>query len=249
MDYKNPTSIGTWAAIAFTLLLAPLFFDYFDVYQKCESESWPCNVKKVLQSDKPFLPLTNCEIVELTFMAITYLLYKGLFTSWLVRTNRNLKAFGSLDASTNPYYPLLGLIFPVVLAVLVVLAGANKPIDSDTFRRLLTFLIVGSVFYIIASLRTLQQIWKGSNPVFQLPGEQWKASQGSFLILSRWVLSFLFPALMFMPLVSDSPGEAVSREWFLFWVSLSIAYWVISVLVIVRINLRQNIKFRTLAGG
>lgn len=240
--YKSPSSIGALAGVFFTLLLVPIVISYWEVYQICDFNNGDCNFYDLVEDAQATEVLTESELVQgvvlLVFFALGYLLYITFFTWWLNRANENLKAFGSEKSNAIPYYPIMGVLtlgffFPDVQQIL-----------GGKF-----FLVLAGVMFILiaASFKTLQQIWKGSNPAFLIVGEGWKKSKGSFLIVFRWALSFLFPIFLILPFIPSTSNMEISKAWFFFWVGMSLLYWVLTMIIISRISLRQRAKFRALA--
>lgn len=239
-QYRSPASIGAWTILFFTLFLVPFGIGYWELFQICESSGKNC-LQVLLESDAQQGILEGFSVFDLisgVFMLFSLLMYHIFFIWWLVRISDNISALGSKNVRTEPYY-LLSTLLILLLFVPVI----RDYLGSKT----LIFAALLILYQIITSLLTLQVIWKASNPVFLQNNEAWKKSKGSFLVLSRWALSFLFPVFLLLPFIPINADMTFSKPWFFFGVVMSALYWLISISVIMRINLRQKAKFLALA--
>ncbi len=242
--FRSPTKIGNWAVIFFSLLLVPIAFFYTSIYEMCDFSNGDCNVAehvvslingfKSSGSGEEALALLT---VPLVFMFLSGLLFFIFYYWWLWRSSANLGKLGSLK---RKYHPLLlaGINLLTILTFPGVISSSGKAI------LFIGLLVIGQA---ILSLLTLQEIWKGSDSSFLQTGISWKQAKSSFLIFSRWALSFIFPVLLFLPFLSFSVNLQVSQAWFFFWVGMIALYWLLTILVIVRINMRQRAKYLALA--
>ncbi|HHG86578.1 MAG TPA: hypothetical protein ENJ82_17645 [Bacteroidetes bacterium] len=103
------------------------------------------------------------------------------------------------------------------------------------------------LFGLTFPLLTFQEIWKGSNPEFLIQGTKWRRSPRSFLIFSWWLTSLALPVLIALPFLPTSFEGYVYESWFFLGVGLVAVYWLLSILLVIRINRRQMAKFRALA--
>ena len=241
--FKDPSAVGFWALTFFTILLLPVFFFYLGLYEACDFPQQPCDlqskIEEAVEDIKNNQHPPDSYLIFIPFFGPLVLFFVGgglfevFYLWWLWRTSSNLSALGSRDRRFAPLY-----LFIIFLMTALILLGGGK----DAILIVIGLLVLSSIL----SLYTLQEIWKGSDATFLIPGTGWKRGKGSFLIFSRWAMSFLFPFIVFLP-VLPSFQKTIHQSWFIFWIGMIILYWAMTIIAVSRINFRQRMKYLALA--
>jgi hypothetical protein len=173
--------------------------------------------------------------IYFTVFGSLWLLFQML---WTWRVSNNLAALGAFGRKYHPALMLLG-VGAFLLGILLLFVN---PIPSLILIPTAT----------IIPLLMLQEVWRGSNPTYLAMDGGWKRGKGSFVILSWWLLSLVFPLLLLLPLLPvgliNEVGLSwkISLEWFSVTVGILIGYCVLYGLMIVRVGYRQERKYRGL---
>ena len=235
-NYKRTGPIGFWAILMYTMVFLPIAFFYKGFFEYCiegRHGKWnECLEEYANSLAAASGGVENAQaflIGVIAFFVLTYLFSAVLFAIWYSRVSSNLQALGSEGRIWHPAL-LIGLI-------VVLLVSAIQPI-------LMLIIVVGLS---ILALLAFQEIWKGSNPNYLQKGYNWKKSRGSFLIFSWAIASITFPPLLLLPFLPVGGDANLSKDWFLVAVGIVGIYWLLSILLVLRINMRQSAKYKAWA--
>lgn len=236
-NFRRNGNIGFWAIAFLTFLFIPIGFLYKEFHERCpQVGANACDFVEWFQSiaEKNSQQETvGATIAVLALLTFTMLLSGIFFLVWFGRASRNLTALGSAGQSYKSWF--LTICFLIVLTGLVVLV--LQPIAG------LVLILLG----LILPLNIFQEVWKGSNPNFLEQGQSWKKTRSSFMIFSWWLGTLLMPVIIVLPFLPISLEGINYKEWFTFTIALSVAYWFLCIMVVMRINQRQLSKFKALA--
>lgn len=263
--YKRSNALAVWTLIWFGMFLLPIGFFYYGLYQ-VESmgvenqNTWDKLVKVIdwyneiapdhssykrnYQSGDDLTPKEQAAVVIAVGFGCYFFVFGSLWQLfqllWTWRVSNNLNALG---ASNRVYHPWL-----MLLCVAVMILGAFS---------LLIFPPLALVAFPVATilpLLILQEVWRGSNPNYLQVNGGWKRAKGSFLILSWWLLSLVFPVLLILPILPVGFFEkmgfdwSVSLNWFYVTIGILVAYCVMYGAVLARVNFRQWRKYNAWLG-
>lgn len=181
------------------------------------------------------MELTDAEEKAATVIGVAvasyYFVFGGLWFLfhylWTWRASNNLSRLGSHGRTYHP-----------ALLIVVAIVGLFSLGIAFPFVTILVIPISAFIPLLIT-----QEIWRGSNPAYLIEGTNWKTGKGSFLVTTWWLLSMVFPILILLPLVPTKLDLVIQIEWFYLTIGILIAYCVIYVLVIMRVNYRQYAKY------
>lgn len=246
--YRSASSLGMWAIFFFTLWLAPIGFFYYGLYKTANPSTGDIGIFQRIQEAKKEYdrimqsegsssyaePELSDEAIAILVCFLSYFLLFGLlcfmlYFFWLLRSSNNLTCLGSYKKTFHPIF----FLSVFVLGLVSLLAIPNLPWVP----------ILASVLCSILPLLILQEIWRGSNPTYLVEGVGWKKSKGSFMIFSWWLLSMIFPILLVLPLLPTTLNLNIQIEWFYVTIGILAVYYVLFVLVILRIDYRQKTKY------
>jgi serine/threonine protein kinase len=258
--FRSSRALAIWTLVWFGMFMLPIGFFYYGLY-RVEStmdehqDVWD-KVKEVIEWYDIVVPepfersydsgdLSPEEKVA-AGIAILFGIYFTVFGSlwllfqmlWTWRVSNNLAALGAFGRKYHPALMLLG-VGAFLLGILLLFVN---PIPSLILIPTAT----------IIPLLMLQEVWRGSNPTYLAMDGGWKRGKGSFVILSWWLLSLVFPLLLLLPLLPvgliNEVGLSwkISLEWFSVTVGILIGYCVLYGLMIVRVGYRQERKYRGL---
>jgi|GEM_PF-5115173 len=237
-NFRRPTSRGFWAMLFITALFVPLGFLYYDFFQHCHGELGNCDLKKWFETIQQSARSESGQIASLALVSVFALglILAGIFyTLWFARVSTNLRALGALDQRFNWAF--------ILVSLLTVVGGSATLFISTVIG------IVLIVLGLILPLFMIQEIWKASNPNYLSISVNWKQSKGSFMVVTWWIISLLFPVMIVLPTVPTSFVGNNYKAWFFLGISLNGLYWLLTMLLILRINRRQLVKFRGMLAG
>ncbi len=238
--FKYPHRFGFWTIVFFTMTFLALNFFYFSFHDKFRNDGYD-QIIEMTQKEGIEVP----EIVELVItgaiIGVFGLLTLVLFWFWYYRVSVNMRSLGSRGQRFIP------LVFvSIVLAVIAFIALSFPKPSSNGFEemnRLNIMAMIVTFVLLVPPLFALQELWKGSNPSQRVEGYIWRRSASSFLIFSWWLCSLLLPVLIILPVLPNTFEGKLSEIWFFITVGITIGYWAMGVVFILRVNYRQSKKY------
>ncbi|MEZ4826447.1 MAG: protein kinase [Bacteroidia bacterium] len=248
--FKNPASIGFWAVFFYLISVLPIGIFYYEIYTHCDFNAEGCNISSYLHlifSNHTKISEINPNLQIITplwsfFFLVTEIFSYIFFIAWIWKSSNNLEALGSQNQRFHPI-SVLGSLAAIIFFIFF-FTGSLKIFEEAAGAILIIAILV--ILITIFPQLILQEIWRGSNPAFVSSGNSWKKSKGSFMILSWWIMGLFFPVILIFPLLPDIHFR-VSRLWFLTGVSLFIGFIILGILMVIRINLRQQSKYEAIA--
>lgn len=248
--YKNPAPIGFWAIFFYLISVLPMGIFYHAIYTHCDFSTGSCDISSYLQlifSDYVEGTNINPNLQIITplwsfFFLVTEIFSYIFFIAWIWKSSNNLEAFGSQNQRFHPI-SVLGSTGAILFFVFF-FSGALKMFEEGAGIFLVVIILI--VLLAIFPQLILQEIWRGSNPAYVTSGNTWKKSKGSFMILSWWIMGLFFPVILIFPLLPDINFK-VSKLWFLTGISLFLGFIVLGLLMVIRINMRQQSKYEAIA--
>lgn len=254
--YRRTGPPGFWAMLFMTALFVPLGFLYYSFFEQCEMHSTACDFLETVSEQKilsktdwsklaEYAELSDSQrqaiekevlavaLVALGIFAIGALLSGIFFLVWFFRVSANLYSLGSMGQRYHRILMLgsfIALLIGAALLLLIPVFGA--------------ILMVASL---VLPLLMFQEVWKGSNPSYLGTDSQWRRSKPSFMIFSWWITSLLLPIMVVIPILPNSIQGLTYKGWFFLGTGLIALYWLLSMLLVIRINRRQASKFNALA--
>ncbi len=265
--FRSSRALAIWTLVWFGMFMLPIGFFYYGLYRVEKevvkaNESQPGGTKQIslVEIEKKIEKVVdlyqrnwgstetnnnNSEKLHqlAAVVAIAFGVYFTVFGSlwllfqmlWTWRVSNNLAALGAFGRKYHPALMLLG-VGAFLLGILLLFVN---PIPSLILIPTAT----------IIPLLMLQEVWRGSNPTYLALDGGWKRGKGSFVVLSWWLLSLVFPILLLLPLLPvgliDEVGLSwqTSLEWLYVTVGILIGYCVLYALMIVRVGYRQERKY------
>lgn len=249
MQFKRPGITGFWAMLFMTAVFVPLCFLYYDHYYMGVTVS---DRLGSLEADLPqnsvnepwmavFDALFGPKLFLIGFGAILSTVF---FLVWFSRVSRNLTALGIRKRS----YPSVVMVFSIIANIVGMALILSVFVEGDSsgtnYTPFLAFIgVILTIVGLALPLFVFQEIWRGSNPNYLDQTEKWKKSPGSAMIFIWWLISILLPLVVFLPFFQGSLYKEGAQLWFVLTTGLVGAYWVIAMLLVIRINRRQVSKF------
>jgi hypothetical protein len=248
--YRRTGPPGFWAMLFMTALFVPLGFLYYNFYQQCNWDSDACNFldwlhkqRVVSELETAAMNTTDAQnfakevqalaIASLGILAIGILMAGTFFMVWFFRVSANLYALGSMGQRYHRIFMLISFVALLIGGGLVVV----NPIVG-------VILMIGSL---VTPLLMFQEVWKGSNPSYLGSDAKWRQSKSSFMIFSWWITSILLPVIVVIPFWVTPFEWLTYKGIFFLGIGLVATYWLLSMLLVIRINRRQAAKFNALA--
>lgn len=246
-DYRSNHARAIWTIILFLFCMLPVGFFYYGLHKTMDEGSQGIDVQdKILKvvefynnhlKDKDSNDLDeaarNLAKAVIIAFGVFYFVFGGLWSLmqllWIWRASNNLDRLGSHN---RLYHPAI-----LIVVAFVMIFG---------FAGIVVFPILAIIAIPLSAIipcLMLQEIWRGSNPTFLVEGNSWKTGKGSLLITVWWIMSIVFPVLVLLPLLPTTLSFVIQIEWFYLTIGILIAYIVLYIAVLVRINYRQSAKY------
>ncbi len=249
-NYRGNNAWAVWTIIFFVFTMLPISFFYYGLYKTANEATGEIDIIKrsqqAIEFYNDYIKQPNqsgsgeeaeqrkqiAAIVGIG-IGIYYLVFGSLWflfqMLWTWRASNNLDRLGSHG---RRYHPAL-----ILLSGVVILLGVGG-VTVFPFLAIIAIPVSAAIPLLI-----LQEIWRGSNPTFLVQGTTWKTGKGSTLITSWWLLSMLFPILVLMPLIPTTLDFAIQIEWFYLTIAILLAYCIMYIVVLLRVNYRQATKY------